>query len=51
MKNEMLQFKNNAMKAATQLGYPNEVITKLKQAKTDGEINRIMMNARKEKFG
>ena len=51
VKTEVTSKHLNMLLEATQLGYPDEVITKLKQAKTDGEINRIMMNTRKEKFG
>lgn len=49
--NEVVQYKSNALKAAEELGYPQEVIAKIVKAKTDGEISRIMMAARKEKFG
>lgn len=48
---EVIQNKNNAIHAAQDLGYGDEVIKKLRQAKTDGEIGRIMRKARLEKFG
>ena len=45
------QFKNNAVRAAKDLGYDQESIKKLESAKTDGEIQRIMIAARHKKFG
>lgn len=48
---EVIQNKNNAIHAAQDLGYGDEVVKKLRQAKTDVEIVRIMRKARLEKFG
>lgn len=45
------EYKKNALKAAKQLGYGKAVVEKIKAAKTDGEIARIMTTARKEKWG
>lgn len=36
----------NAIKAAEDLGYPEEVVNKIKKCKTDSEISRIMATAR-----
>ena len=44
-------YKSEAIKAAIDLEYHTEVIEKLNKAKTDGEIQRIMIAARHEKFG
>ena len=43
-------YKPNALKAAIDLGYSEEVIAKVRRAKSDNEISRIMMEARKERF-
>lgn len=48
---ETINFKQNAIHAAQDLGYGDAVIKKIRAAKTDNEIDRIMRNARKEKFG
>ncbi|MBR5780412.1 MAG: hypothetical protein IKY27_00315 [Bacteroidales bacterium] len=50
-KNNRLDFKSNAIKAAKDFGYGDDVVKKIRAAKTDGEIDRIMKAARKEKFG
>lgn len=44
-------YKKEAMTAADELCYGYDVVAKLKKAKTSDEISRIMLNARKEKFG
>lgn len=44
-------YKVQAIKAARDLQYGDEVVAKIKNAKTDGEIARIMITARKERFG
>lgn len=44
-------YKNEAIKAAIDLGYDVDVIEKLNKAKTDGEIQRLMIAARHKKFG
>lgn len=36
----------NAIKAAEDLGYPEEIVDKIKKCKTDVEISRIMATAR-----
>lgn len=38
----------NAIKAAEGLGYPEEIIARIKKCKTDSEISHIMTNARNE---
>lgn len=45
------QYKKDALKAAHDLNYNYDVIKKLNAAKTESEIEYIMRNARKEKFG
>lgn len=42
--------KRLAIKTAKQLFYSDRVIERLKQAKTKGEIERIMIAGRKEKY-
>ena len=44
------QYKRQAIKAAKDLKYGDEVVEKLKKAKTEGEIDRIMKAARHEHF-
>lgn len=51
MYNELETFRRQAIKAARDFHYGKDVIQKLKDAKTEGEIDRIMKNARHEKFG
>ena len=46
--NHYSNYKDQAIIAARQLHYSDEVIEKLKKAKTDSEIERIMSTARKE---
>ena len=43
------QRKLNLVKAAKELKYEDEVIEKIKEATTDEQLNRIMLNARKRK--
>lgn len=43
-------YKPNALKAAEQLGYSEEYIRKIRKAKTDNEISRLMTEARRERF-
>ena len=50
MKDERYHYRDNAIKAAKDLLYPKEVIDKVKAAKTEDEIERIMINARKKYF-
>ena len=40
-------YRADALKAAKELGYGDEVIRRIKNAKTDGEIERIMVTARR----
>lgn len=55
-KNELAPFNNgtsyrkDAIKAARDLRYGDEVIEKLKAAESDSEITRIMKDARKKRF-
>ncbi len=44
-------YKDQALRAAKDLGYDEEVIKDIHNAKSDLEIDRIMRNARLEKFG
>lgn len=44
-------YKSEAIKAGIELGYDIDVIEKLNKAKTDGEIQRLMIAARHKKFG
>ena len=44
-------YRSDSIKAAKDLGYGEQVIKRLRAAKTEGEICRIMTNARKEFFG
>lgn len=44
-------YKSEAIRAAIELGYDVDVIEKLNKAKTDGEIQRLMIIARHKKFG
>lgn len=50
MKDERYHYRDNAIKAAKDLFYPKEVIEKVKAAKSEAEVCRIMANARREKF-
>lgn len=43
-------YQRYAIKAAEELRYSDEAVEKIKQAKTENEIRRIMMDARKEFF-
>lgn len=44
-------YRSEALRVARDFGYGDHVIKALKEAKTEGEISRIMTNARKEHFG
>lgn len=39
-------YRNKSVKAAKQLGYPNSTIEKIKNAKSQHEITRLMTTAR-----
>lgn len=41
-------YKSDAIKAAKQLCYPEYIIEQIKNAKSDTEIERIIVSARKE---
>lgn len=43
-------YRSNALRAAEDLGYSEEYIKKIRKAKTDSEISRLMIQARKERF-
>lgn len=45
------RYKPSAIRAAKDLGYGDEVVRKIRAAKTDDEIERIMVSARHKKFG
>ena len=44
---EFREYKRKALKAARELCYGDEVIKRIKNAKTDVEISRIMTSARR----
>ena len=46
-KSEETSYKKQAIKAAEELHYSKSTISKLEKANTDGEIQRIMIGARK----
>lgn len=48
-KRSFKEIKSSIIKAAKELCYGEEVIEKLKKAKTEGELCRIMTTARKRK--
>lgn len=50
MEEDAKTFRRQAIKAAKDLDYGEEVVLSLKAAKTVGEMDRIMKTARKEKF-
>ena len=50
-KESLANYKSQATKAAKDLCYGYKVLSKIKDAKTIGEVERIMRNARHEKFG
>ena len=41
-------YKQSAAKAAKDLGYGKEVVAKVRKAKTESEVTRIMATAREE---
>lgn len=45
-----INYRRDAIKAAKDFNYGKETIAKLKAAKTEMEIQRIMINRRKEVF-
>ena len=47
---DKVKYRKEAIKAAKDLGYGYVIIAKIKAAKTDAEIEHIMVQARKEKF-
>jgi hypothetical protein len=44
------KYKQIAVEAATDLGYGDLVIERINRAKSEAEIERIMVTARKQKF-
>ena len=48
LNDELRAYRRGALKAAIELCYGDKVITQIKQAKTVGEISRIMTTARKK---
>ena len=50
MESEVKQFKRQAVKAAKDLFYGDEVVKQLEAATTISEMDRIMKTARKERF-
>ncbi len=47
---ELISYRYHALKAAKDFWYGDAVIEQIKNAKTVGEIERIMRNARHKKF-
>lgn len=45
------KYKRQAIQAAKDLGYGQDVVSKLIHAMSDGEVERIMIAARERKFG
>lgn len=43
-------YRSNALKAAKDFGYGDEIIAKIKMSKSDNEIAKIMKEARHAKF-
>lgn len=50
MNDELKHYRKDAIKAAKDFYYGDEVIKQLKAAKSETEIERIMINARHNKF-
>lgn len=50
-RNEKESYKSTAIKAAKDLGYGLLIVKQIEMAKTDAEIERIMVTARHEHFG
>lgn len=48
---EYVHYKNSAIRAAEDLGYPKSVIDDIIRSSTDSEISRIMENARVNYLG
>lgn len=46
----LYDYKRFATRAANDLGYSEEVENRIKEAKTEAEIARIMVSARREKM-
>lgn len=44
------KYKQIAIEAATELGYGDLVISRIRRAESEAEIERIMVTARKQKF-
>lgn len=49
--NKGSDYKKQALKAARDFYYDDEIIHRIENAKNDNEVSRIMKEARKEKFG
>ena len=49
--NSLETYRRNAIAAAVDLKYGFPVVKEIQNAKTHGEIQRIMINARHKKFG
>ena len=47
MSREVYNYKRHAIKAAKELFYSNDIISRLRLATTESEIERIMVTARK----
>lgn len=46
----LYDYKRFATKAANELGYPKEIENRIKEAKNEAEIARIMVSARREQM-
>ena len=50
MRNQLGHYRSEALKAAIDLGYGDEIVKSVRQAKDEKEIETIMRKARKEYF-
>lgn len=49
--NDIRSFKIHAIKAAKDFRYGDDVIKRIRTAKSEGEVSRIMQTARHKMFG
>lgn len=50
VKKELNKYRKDAITAARELYYPQEVVKKIQKAETEDEISKIMFNARMKKY-
>lgn len=46
----LLKYRKDAITAAKDLGYGNDIVERIKQAENETQIDNIMRSARREKF-